>query len=113
MIESYFSSSASKVVSSNVGLRNDLVPVDSVNRLELPECLVRFKSTVLLLVPKPFRWERVPVTVGVPLLLDIMDMAEVGLGVGLGLGGPSESVSSEPENKSGATRSSAFACNKE
>lgn len=36
--------------------------------------------------------------VGVPLLLDIIDIAEPGRGVGLGLGGPSEPVSSEPED---------------
>ena len=37
--------------------------------------------------------------VGVPLLLDIIDIADPGRGVGLGLGGgPSESVSSAPDD---------------
>jgi hypothetical protein len=38
-------------------------------------------------------------TVGVPLLLDIIDIADPGRGVGLGLGGGlSESVSSAPDD---------------
>jgi hypothetical protein len=41
----------------------------------------------------------IELTVGVPLLLDIIDIADPGRGVGLGLGGgPSESVSSAPDD---------------
>lgn len=41
---------------------------------------------------------RVELIVGVPLLLDIIDIADPGRGVGLGLGGASDSVSSAPDD---------------
>ena len=51
---------------------------------------------VCVLLPENVRIELI---VGVPLLLDIIDIAEPGRGVGLGLGGgPSESVSSPPDD---------------
>lgn len=64
-------------------------------------------------VPMPVRCEKVIVFVGVALLLDIIDIADPGLGLGLGLGGPSESVSSEPEDTAWAMAGASLACEEE
>lgn len=48
---------------------------------------------------------------GVPLLLDIIDIADPGRGVGLGLGGaPSESVSSAPDDTGSINSGIGFRC---
>lgn len=100
IIELYLCSRASRVRSSRLRLVvRTGTPASATGRLSTERRRTgggRFNDTVLLIdrVPCPYRWENVPVIVGVPLLLDV---AELGLGLGLGLGGPSDSVSSEPD----------------
>lgn len=89
-IEASLSSISSKVRFSTVASGSER----SIERLKLNE-----RPLALLGIPKSIVLIpiRVELTVGVPLLLDMMDIADPGRGEGLGLGGPSESVSSEPE----------------
>lgn len=103
IIEVCFDSNSSNVASSKVTLERGegYLPAVSLSRREttFERSLLGMPINMSLAerVARLVRAENVVVSVGVPLLRDIIDMADPGLGLGLGLGGASESVSSDSE----------------